>query len=164
MRYPIPGSRAFTADQLIDDITAMVKTTGGASLSLRDGSRPSGGFMVSLPHTEHTTLTSHFLLYPRSTLMAYIHTHAREIDRARRSMNDNTLYLGVWVDGHTTYIDLSERIEDRDLALDVALQREQVAIFDVDSQQAIRLNDEQAAREALASRKRTRCSACADVV
>jgi hypothetical protein len=53
---------------------------------------------------------------------------------------DLHLFIGGWLDNNTAYYDISQHIPDRDIALETARLRGELAIFDLSTTQEIRVD------------------------
>lgn len=104
----------------------------GFSLDPRSGRSPTSGFMVSLPGHTHQ--------YPDS-VMKDPHQLAAAIDHTLMSEKEifkgSDVYLGGWVSDGKLWLDPSENINDRELAVKMGRSRNQVAIWDVQGGQEI---------------------------
>ena len=105
-----------------------VLTNGGASFNLVTGIfNPNEGYFVSVPNREvkTTNLTAEILA-------DFINTNIDLLS------NDN-YFLGGWVENGIVYLDVSEQIFDKRIALTQGINRNQLAIFDASNSSVINL-------------------------
>ncbi len=99
----------------------------GFSVQLVSGDVPTTGYMVALSGHEERVPVEAFTL---DRLIRYVKAHFDAL------MEDN-MFLGAWANEGHVYLDVSERIADRELAVEVGKLRGQLAIWDVVSSQEI---------------------------
>lgn len=104
-----------------------IKRNGGISLS-SENKIPTSGFMVSLMGTEMQLAMDTRGI---EDAVDFMHRHCPK-DK----------YFGAWVDGDTLYLDRSINIQDREVAIAFGKANEQIAIYDVEKGESIRLTDE----------------------
>ena len=105
-----------------------VLTNGGASFNLVTGIfNPNEGYFVSVPNREvkTTNLTAEILA-------DFINTN---IDL----LSNDSYFLGGWVESGIVYLDVSEQIFDKRIALTQGINRNQLAIFDASNSSVINL-------------------------
>lgn len=115
---------------IMDKVLESVATTGGASVNLASGSLPANGYMVSRAGSEVVIdggLT-------REHIAQFAEAYHEELD------NSDT-YLGVWEDDETglVYLDISDNLDNMDMAVALGVEREQLAIYAVENGETIRL-------------------------
>ncbi len=99
----------------------------GFSVQLVSGDVPTTGYMVALSGHEERVPVEAFTL---DRLIRYVKAHFDAL------MEDN-MFLGAWAsDGHV-YLDVSECVSDRALAVELGAARDQLAIWDVLNSQEI---------------------------
>lgn len=115
---------------IMDKVLESVAITGGASINLASGSTPAGGYMVSRAGSE-VVLDGGL---SRGDLERFAEAYEDELD------NSDT-YLGVWEDGETglVYLDISDNLDNLDTAMTLGVEREQLAVYAVESGETIRL-------------------------
>lgn len=91
----------------------------GSTVSVRGDTLPSHGFLVGDGESEYVTRTVTY-----ETLRQFIIKNLDKLSQA------NT-FLGVWQTENEVYIDVSEWYADRDLAMKVAQERDELMIFDL---------------------------------
>jgi len=104
----------------------------GYSVNLVNG-YPVTGFMVSLPDYEEKIdkeLSTDVIMYQ---IQRYVNAHYDLVGYSK------SLYFGIWLDGGYYYLDISEQIPDREMAIRVAKLNNQVAYYDVKRKQSIKL-------------------------
>lgn len=94
----------------------------GFSRSIPSGEMPTGGFMVALDGFEQTIPVAEFT---QAHIIRYV------ADKWDQLTAGGEMFLGAWQAGGLVYLDVSECIQDRALALDVAKLRNQLAVWDV---------------------------------
>lgn len=110
-----------------------IAKTGGFSVHPATASSPTTGYMVSVVPESETILDSPDDITETAVKDFY--------DRNKKLFEANpALHLGGWVDRTTgkTYFDLSARFEDLDDAIDEAVDRKQLAIWDLNAGKEIR--------------------------
>ena len=116
---------------IMDKVLESVAITGGASINLASGSMPAAGYMVSRAGSE-VVLDG----ISRGDLERFAEAYEEELD------NSDT-YLGVWEDGETglVYLDISDNLDNMDMAVALGVEREQLAIYAVESGETIRVGE-----------------------
>lgn len=120
---------ALTVDVFFE-VAARTLDDGGITVRVSDMHEPLTGYAVSLPGTEERIPLWRF---DAEAVAQYVGDHLDDLTASDR-------YLGAWVDGvATVYLDVTEVIPDRATAVRLGRERHQLAIFDIDRQQDIRL-------------------------
>lgn len=101
--------------------------SGGGTISTDDCSSPSAGFCVARPEAELITAK----LPHRAVVEAWL----------RHTVSDDAAFVGVWVDSASgkVYFDEVRIVEDRDEAIKLGREWGQLAIFDLNEGEEIRL-------------------------
>ena len=97
---------------------------GGLTIKPFTGEKPSGGYMVALQGYELQVPVAEFFT---GVVADYLGEHAQKL------MNNPALCLGTWVNEGTVYLDLSENIPNREQALELGKERNQLAIFNLET-------------------------------
>ena len=115
---------------IMDKVLESVANTGGASINLASGSTPAGGYMVSRAGSEVVVDGG----LSRDDLAQFAQAYHEELD------NSDT-YLGVWADEDTglVYLDISDNLDNMDMAVALGVEREQLAVYAVESGETIRI-------------------------
>jgi hypothetical protein len=110
--------------------TRSLTREGGFSLS-RNGHEPPGGFMVAYSGDEE--------VFDQSTVGTQ--TMGEYMSRHEEDLNKPGAYLGGWVDHKSgkVYLDVSENVESLDEAKRIGKGRKQIAIYDIEADDEIRL-------------------------
>ena len=111
----------------LQEIFDSVHKTGGATYRPFSRQTPRG-YMVSRKGTEEKYRgfnVHHLLRY--------------EADHRTMLTCSPDLYVGIWVDNGTTYLDLSVAIPDRHVAIAFAKAQGQLAIYDIANNETIRV-------------------------
>lgn len=123
----------------VNDLYDSFRETGGGSYNPTNGKmNPSEGYMVSLPGFERIVKKPANGIVFRHQFLNYF--HSEDIDIMLQA-NPN-LYVGVWTHNGRMYLDLSEQIEDFNVAYSEGLIRNQVAIYDCAMKKEIKINKE----------------------
>lgn len=97
---------------------------GGLTVKPFTGEKPSGGYMVALEGYElQVPLTEFFT----GIVADYIGEHAQKL------MANPALCLGTWINEGIVYLDLSENVPNREKALELGKERNQLAIFNLET-------------------------------
>lgn len=115
---------------IMDKVLESVATTGGASINLATGTTPAAGYMVSRAGSE--------VVFDDGLSR----DHLERFTQAYREELDNTdTYLGVWEDDETglVYLDISDNLDNLDMATTLGAERDQLAIYAVEQEETIRL-------------------------
>ena len=118
--------------QIANRLTDGIRTDAGATVDVNGSAGPASGYMVGVPGYGITLPLSSFTL---DDVAAWVTDTRRHIATA------DATYLGAWVDGDTVYLDVSQRFNDRGVALIVASQRDELAIWDVAAGAEIRTGE-----------------------
>lgn len=107
-------------------LAAQVLTDGGFTFSINDGASPTDGFMVSKDKSREVIVPLSFLT--EDVIIDYI------LDNWQQLHADGAC-IGAWVtelDGiRVVYLDVSYRVADKDAAIVLAKEHNQLAIFDL---------------------------------
>lgn len=96
-----------------------ILASGGFSVN-QHNNEPRQGYMVS--HSNCEMIVPVGLL--NDSLMA-------SIEQTYLPQTNENTFFGAWVDNEKVYFDLSENIPDKEKALNVGIQRQQLGIFDL---------------------------------
>ena len=97
---------------------------GGLTIKPFTGEKPSGGYMVALQGYELQVPVTEFFT---GIVADYIGEHAQKL------MANPSLCLGTWVNEGIVYLDLSENVGSREQALALGKERNQLAIFNLET-------------------------------
>lgn len=111
-----------------NQIIKAIQDNQGISVNI-DGNTPASGYMVARQGYEVKTSFTALINDLESFLK----------DNFKLMATNKDLFLGVWVDGETVYIDLSEKFQTLYEASAVGKIRSQLAIWDVLGKKEIRL-------------------------
>lgn len=103
-------------------------TNNGASYNITTGVfNPNKGFFVSVPNREQqtTNLTANLL--------------ADFVNNNIDLLSNENYFLGGWVENGVVYLDVSEQIFDKRIALTQGINRNQLAIYDASNSSVINL-------------------------
>jgi hypothetical protein len=94
---------------------------GGASYNLTTGElNPNKGYFVSVAGSETKIPFSQFS-----------EDHIKDFVNANAiALSDANCFVGSWIEHNTVYLDISEQLFDKRIALTLGLQRNQLAIYD----------------------------------
>jgi len=102
----------------------------GASYSIVNGIlNPNNGYFVSLPNRE---LQINRNAFSTSVLADFINNNIDLLS------NENN-FVGGWIENDVVYLDVSEQITDKRTALNLGVQRNQLAIYDANNDKVINL-------------------------
>jgi hypothetical protein len=102
----------------------------GASYSIVNGIlNPNSGYFVSLPNREQQINRNDF---NTSILADFINNNSDLLS------NENN-FVGGWIENGIVYLDVSEQIADKRTALNLGVQRNQLAIYDANNGNVISL-------------------------
>jgi hypothetical protein len=104
----------------------------GYSVNLVNG-YPTTGFMVSLPDYEEKVdaeLPTDVIMYQ---IQRYVNAHYDLVGYSK------ALFFGIWLDGGYYYLDVSEQLQDREMAARVAKLNNQIAYYDVKRKQSVKI-------------------------
>lgn len=108
---------------------------GGFTVAL-DGTRPTAGYVVALPNHERR--------YQLNTRTGYAHAiYAYVVDNGR-VLRDPGAHLGAWVDNGQLYLDVVHVVTDRESAITLGQLNGQLAIYDLNTGEDIRLTRSEA--------------------
>ena len=97
---------------------------GGLTIKPFQNEKPETGYMVALEGYELQVPVSEFFT---GVVADYLGEHAQKL------MDNPSLCLGTWVNEGTVYLDLSENIASRERALELGRERNQLAIFNLET-------------------------------
>ena len=117
------------APEIVRSTLERVKENGGLSVSLKDGSEPTKGFMVAKGKKFAAIVKADDFFDEAKgaeILSSYMKQHKAEF-------NNSNNYLGLWhnTDDGQVYLDVSENIEDEGEAISRGQSRDQISIWDV---------------------------------
>jgi hypothetical protein len=107
--------------QIANRLADGVRSTGGATIDVNGTPGPATGYQVGVPGYGTTLPLSTFTLDDVAEWVTNTRRHIAAADAT---------YLGAWVDNDTVYLDVSQRFNDKGVALIVASQRDELAIWD----------------------------------
>lgn len=91
-------------------------------------SRIEKGYMVSLKgYEKQVKATQHTKLFGAIA-------DAREIAKTVKHS-----YVGVWIENDIAYVDVSIRVRELEVAINIGIENEQLAIFDIENEKVISL-------------------------
>lgn len=116
---------------IMDKVLESVATTGGASINMASGSAPTNGYMVSRAGSEVVMPRDDLT---RETVEEFAQAYEEELDFTGA-------YLGIWEDSDTglVYLDISDNLDSLDTAVALGVERDQLAIYAVESEETIRV-------------------------
>jgi hypothetical protein len=132
----IDNSCGGKSDRIADLAIKSISETGGFSIHPVSESSPKSGYMVSVVPESETILNS------RDEITGEVIDKFLEENKSK--FDDRpTLHVGGWIDSDTgkVYLDLSERFEGIDEAIDAAESTNQLAIWDLNEKKEIRKGD-----------------------
>ena len=97
---------------------------GGLTIKPFTGEKPQTGYMVALQGHELKVPVTEFFT---GLVADYIGEHAQKL------MDNPRLCLGTWVNEGAVYLDLSENVGSREKALELGRERNQIAIFNLET-------------------------------
>lgn len=107
---------------------------GGASFNLLTGEyNPKNGYMVA---TQGHEIVIPLKKFHNASLADYI---AKKSTLLLSGISNTSLFLGAWIDKGMVYLDISEKVEDRQEAVKLGIERKQKAIWDNFNGKEIRL-------------------------
>ena len=117
------------APEIVRSTLERVKENGGLSVSLKDGSEPTKGFMVAKGKKFAAIVKADDFFDEdkgAEILSSYMKQHKAEF-------NNSNNYLGLWhnTDDGQVYLDVSENIMDENEATSRGRDRDQISIWDV---------------------------------
>ncbi len=115
------------------DLLELINKNSGFTIDLKTGNIPKSGYCIALSLFEQVTNIDNDL---DLILTEYIVKH--------KPMLLNTLpdyYLGAWVNNGKIYLDVVTIVKDLKVALRLAKIGKQIAIFDLDNQKEIFINN-----------------------
>lgn len=123
----------------VNDLYRSFQSTGGGSYNPTNGNmNPETGYMVSIPGFERIVKKPSNGNVFRSQFTNYFHSEG--IDSTLKA--DPNLYVGVWTHNGNMYLDVSEHFDDFSEAYSHGIRRNQIAIYDCENKQDIKINKE----------------------
>lgn len=123
------------------EIISLVKLNGGLTLNKDlDYADLSTGFMVSSKYYEfkiHLNDINVFKLLKELASKLDTLDYVNSDKGRRKILKRENRFLGLWLDNGILYIDVSYKIKDKLVALELARLNEQLAIFDNSTKQVI---------------------------
>lgn len=116
------------------EIRDRIVNDGGYTWSPYEDGEPDSGYMVSLNGYEQTYRLNDFRLIGDGMVTVW----ASRAD-VQAAINVHGTWFGAWVDGDTVYLDVSEHVTDRETALRLGAERDQLAVWDVAAGKEIRV-------------------------
>lgn len=116
-----------------NDLLKLINSNGGFTIDLKTGIQPKSGYCIALCLFEQITEVNNDL---DIILSNYIVDH--------KPMLLNTLsdyYLGAWVNNGKIYLDVVTIVRNLKVAIRLAKINKQLAIFDLDNQKEIFINN-----------------------
>ena len=115
--------------EVVDKILNRVKSDGGLSIKMTDGSEPTKGFMVAKGKKYAAIVKADDFYNPdkgAEILSSYMKQHKADLATGKN-------YLGLWhnKDDGQVYLDVSENIQDEAEATSRGRSRDQISIWDV---------------------------------
>jgi len=122
-----------------------VAVKGGSTRSIVAGVRPpTAGYAVSLANHEHTVSLAGVSKrngYVLGATANYAQRHAAILAQPGH-------YLGAWLDGETLYLDVTQVVPERAVALRLGAERNQLAVFDLGAGEEIKVGGDVTAEAA----------------
>ena len=114
---------------LTTSILERVKTGGGLSVNMVDGSEPKKGFMVAVKIKKPVDVSADNFFNPsegRKILSDFVKENKQNLATGKN-------YLGLWHnrDSNRVYLDVSQNVQDRATAVRLGSERNQISIWDV---------------------------------
>lgn len=108
-------------------------SNNGASFNVTTNElNPQNGFFVSLPQYEQKIPLSSFTV---EVINGYI--------SSKKELQANKTFIGSWINNDVIYLDISERITDKRLAVETAYKNNQLALYDANNGCVIELPTKQ---------------------
>ena len=111
--------------------------SGGFTIHDPSGEVPTSGWVVAL--SKDTERSFPFNVSPSRA--------QREIRKYRsqhwKELQDPSTFYGGWLDGDQAYLDISQVFDDKEEAIRAGRERDQLAIFHLDTFETLYLNDEE---------------------
>lgn len=112
-------------ENVSDKALRLYKEDGGVTISMT-GAIPVSGYAISLRVFEQTIKTP----LTKRDIQDYIFVNWDFLIKKGH-------YLGIWKDGDTVYLDVTEVTEDREFALQLGKLNRQKAIYNLDKKEVI---------------------------
>lgn len=113
------------------ELFSKLRINGGFSVKADSLEEPTRGFMVSLQGCE---AVYNLAALDAKELLFYTISHAARLKR-------HNAFFGGWLDGGKVYLDISVNIKSRAAALELAAKNNQLAIYDLESEDSIYLEE-----------------------
>lgn len=122
-------ARGGVSTKLTQSVLDRVKANGGLSVNMKDGSEPSKGYMVASPVKKAPIVDADDFYDPvkgRKILGDFVKANKKDLGTGKK-------FLGLWhnKEDNKVYLDVSENVQDRDTAVRLGRQRNQISIWDV---------------------------------
>lgn len=124
-----------SATEIIDQLVRGIEGRTGASVHGTTGAPPTDGFMVSLPDYEAILGTLPGGMATEIHVWRYVRKHYSAV--VSRNADGEDIYFGAWVEPLGVFLDLSVRVDDRDEAIALGREYDQLAIYDVAADEVI---------------------------
>lgn len=136
-----PSSSSEISKKIAEIALDSIAKTGGFSIHPVTTSSPTTGYMVSVVPESETILNS------KADITGDLIGKFLDENEAKFESRPS-LHVGGWIDSETgkVYLDLSERFDDIDDAIDAAEKTDQLAIWDLNEKSEIRKEDYSARR------------------
>jgi hypothetical protein len=114
---------------LTQSVLDRVRTNGGLSVNMRNGSEPSSGYMVASPVKKAPIVDADDFYDPikgRKILGDFVKANKSTLGSGKK-------YLGLWhnKEDNKVYLDVSENVQDKARAVQLGRERNQISIWDV---------------------------------
>jgi hypothetical protein len=117
---------------------------GGASYNITTGElNPNVGYFVSVPNHE---VKIPFSQFNADVVTTFINTNAE-------LLSGEHTFVGTWIENNTVYLDVTEQLFDKRIALRLGLERNQLAIYDATTGKVINLPSERQTHGTLTQQK-----------
>lgn len=114
-------------------LAARAQAAGGFTYCTRTGTFPAEGYAVALSKTFERKLE---VLTPNA-IAEYFAEHTSTCEGVNAVYEPGSACLGAWHDNGTWYLDVSVVVPERGWALRLGAEREQIAVYDLASGEAI---------------------------
>ena len=116
-------------------ILRMALARGGLTINPYTGEEPDTGYVVGC-HKDHEVWSTSTAQLDASTLHEYI--------RANADLLSNGEHLGIWLDKGETWLDVVKVVDDLPIALVLAKEHNQQAIYDLENREVIWMKEKDA--------------------
>lgn len=139
---PNEGGGSGQSDRIAEKASRSIKETGGFTIHPVSEESPTTGYMVGVVKASEVVIDSKDEI--TGDLISKFMSENESLFRSRPA-----LHIGGWIDADTdkVYLDLSERFDDLDDAIDAAESTDQLAIWDLNDKNEIRKEDYDARRK-----------------